>query len=202
MTRPPDLQSFLDAAVGVLGGALSDPAQMSAFGLIHKALELPGQFPDPAGSRLPVCEHLARAADPGRQDAPALQHLLARFQAIEPLLTWTRRAGGLTNASASFPDGHANAIIVGPNGLEQRTDVWLGVSLMAPDVRYPDHSHPPEEIYLALSDGAFRHGEDDWVEPGAGGTFHNPPRIRHTMRSRADPLLALWFLLDRNVSAG
>ena len=28
----------------------------------------------------------------------------------------------------------------------------VGVSLMAPAVQYPDHRHPPEEVYLALVD--------------------------------------------------
>jgi Dimethlysulfonioproprionate lyase len=35
-----------------------------------------------------------------------------------------------------------------------RDDVTLGISLMAPHVRYPDHQHPPEEIYVSLASGA------------------------------------------------
>lgn len=57
-----------------------------------------------------------------------------------------------------FRDGHVNATIAGPEGLEIRRDVWIGViiSLMAPHMRYPDHRHPPEEIYVVLSDGQWR----------------------------------------------
>lgn len=85
-------------------------------------------------------------------------------------------------------------MILGPAGLENRTDVWLGVSLLAPHVRYTDHSHAPEETYLVLSDGQFQHGESAWLSPGVGGSIYNPPWVRHAMRSGTAPLLALWAL--------
>lgn len=85
-------------------------------------------------------------------------------------------------------------MILGPAGLENRTDVWLGVSLLAPHVRYTDHSHAPEETYLVLSDGQFQHGESAWLSPGVGGSSYNPPWVRHAMRSGTAPLLALWAL--------
>jgi hypothetical protein len=85
-------------------------------------------------------------------------------------------------------------MILGPAGLEHRTDVWLGVSLMAPSVRYTDHAHAPEETYLVLSEGEFRQGEADWFTPGVGGSFYNPPWIKHAMRSGAAPLFAFWAL--------
>jgi hypothetical protein len=79
-------------------------------------------------------------------------------------------------------------------GHEPRDDVWVGASLLAPDVRYPDHHHAPEEVYLALSRGKFRHGEDEWFEPGIGGIFHNIPNIKHAMASVATPFFAIWCL--------
>ncbi|MGE4251469.1 MAG: dimethylsulfonioproprionate lyase family protein, partial [Parvibaculaceae bacterium] len=97
-------------------------------------------------------------------------------------------------ASPNFTDGHANAMIVGPNGYEPRTDVWVGVSLLAPRVRYPDHDHAPEEVYLVLSQGRFRQGEADWFEPGIGGSFYNTPNVKHAMASGDAPLFAVWCL--------
>lgn len=98
-------------------------------------------------------------------------------------------------ASSNFRDGHANAMILGPGGLEDRNDLWLGVTLMAPHVRYPDHDHPPEETYLVLSHGEFKQADKDWFSPGIGGSFYNPPGIKHAMRSLDRPLLAFWALL-------
>ena len=66
---------------------------------------------------------------------------------------------------------------------------------LVPEVRYPDHTHPPEELYLVLSDGDFRNAETEWTKPGIGGLFHNPPGIVHAMRSTDKPLLAVWMLV-------
>ncbi len=79
-------------------------------------------------------------------------------------------------------------------GLEPRGDVRIGVSLMAPDLQYPDHHHPPEEIYLALRKGEWRQEEGPWHEPGLGGLVFNPSNIVHAMWSTDTPLLALWCL--------
>jgi hypothetical protein len=112
---------------------------------------------------------------------------------IEPSLRRRRR---LSEASASdnFFEGHANAMILGPGGLENRYDAWLGATLMAPRVRYPDHNHAPEETYLVLSEGDFRHGDSSWFVPGVGGSFYNAPGIEHAMRSGDQPLFAFWAL--------
>jgi len=115
------------------------------------------------------------------------------FAAIEPQLSWKIRAGAETQGEP-FVTGHANAAIIGPQGLEVRNDVAVGVSLLAPHVRYPDHRHPPEEIYLVLSGGEWRQDSNPWHEPGIGGLVYNPPHVVHAMRSAELPLLALWFL--------
>jgi quercetin dioxygenase-like cupin family protein len=65
---------------------------------------------------------------------------------------------------------------------------------MAPHTRYPDHRHPPEEIYVVLSEGEWCQESGPWHEPGIGGLVYNPPNIVHAMRSAERPLLALWFL--------
>jgi len=96
-----------------------------------------------------------------------------------------------------FTGGHANVDIVGPaaEALEQRDDVRIGMSLMAPGITYPDHRHPPEEVYLVLSAGDWRQGARAWHSPGLGGIVYNPPDIVHAMRSTTtEPLLAVWCL--------
>lgn len=85
-------------------------------------------------------------------------------------------------------------MIIGPGGIEERRDVAIGVSLLGPHVRYPDHNHAPEEVYLVLSPGRFKHGDEDWVEPRIGGIFHNSPHLWHAMASDEVPLFALWLL--------
>ncbi len=144
--------------------------------------------------RLPACIHLETASAPERFEDAALRALVEAFRALEPDLTWYERTGDAPGANAAYPGGHANTMIVGPGGLLRHQSVWLGMSLMAPKVRYPDHTHPPEETYLALSDGDFFQEGRGWFTPGMGGTFYNPPGIRHAMRSGERPFLAMWAL--------
>lgn len=192
--RSDALQSFVDAARAAFGQFARAPESRRSIRQIFSALDHPAAERSGPGARLPVCLHLdAALAIETEQDL--LRDLLDRFKAVEPSLEWRPRPSYDQSASDNFAAGHANAMILGPGGLEDRKDVWLGVTLMAPHVRYPDHNHAPEETYLVLSDGDFRHGAGDWFTPGIGGSFYNEPDIRHAMRSAGTPLFAFWALL-------
>jgi quercetin dioxygenase-like cupin family protein len=139
-------------------------------------------------ARHPACDWLTpalRLAEAGPRSA-----LGSAFAAVEPGLAWAPRKG----AEGAFRDAHANAVILGPGGLEERSDLWIGVTVMAPGTIYPTHAHPPEEVYLPLTRGEWWNAEMDWTDPGPGGFIYNPPGITHTMRAGATPFLALWYL--------
>lgn len=147
------------------------------------------------GQRLPVCRLLAPAVAHAKGAAADLAALADAFVALEPEVHWRRRPSD----DPVFAEGHASAWIVGPGAeaIEQRDDVRLGVSLMAPGIVYPDHRHPPEEVYVALSPGAWRQNDGPWREPGTGGTVYNPADIVHAMRAAPSaPLFAVWCLSD------
>ncbi|WP_331372747.1 dimethylsulfoniopropionate lyase [Sinorhizobium chiapasense] len=192
--RSEALQLFIDAVIIAFDQFALAPESRRSIRQIFSALEVPGAQRSGPGSRLPVCSHLDTALAM-ETEHDSLRRLANRFEAIEPLLEWRRRSNYDGSASDNFHDGHANAMIIGPGGLEARTDVWIGVTLMAPHVRYPDHNHRPEEVYLVLSDGAFRQGDGQWFRPGFGGSFYNEPGIKHAMRSFEKPFLAFWALL-------
>ncbi|MBS8258725.1 transcriptional regulator [Roseibium polysiphoniae] len=198
--RSAALQAFVDAAETAFSdrakGEASQRSVSRSFSALTALADKPRTAPAGEGSRLPVCDaHLDQMIDPTRFPDADLAALAATFQALEPALSWSKRKGTTAAASGTFDQGHANTLIIGPGGLERRTDVWLGVSLLAPEVRYPDHDHPPEETYLCMSRGEFTHGGSDWFEPGPGGSFYNSPGIMHAMRSGSEPLLAFWLLL-------
>jgi quercetin dioxygenase-like cupin family protein len=192
--RPESLQDFLNAARAALAAHVVSPDATASLNRIFAALETSGTMAGTPGARLPPCAHLAKAADPSQFTDPSLHRLIEAFLRLEPQLHWRPRSGDCTNAGPGFAENHANAYIVGPGGIERRSDVWIGMSLVAPNIRYPDHTHPPEETYLVLSPGQFMQGEGNWFEPGIGGTLYNPPGILHAMHSGAAPLLALWAL--------
>lgn len=189
--RPPDLQAFLDQLFEALKGA---PAMPEAGRCIDRVFTALTDYRGPGTNRparLPACAHLEPALNKARVTHAAL---VESFAALESRLTWTKRPKWDHTASANFAEGHANTLIVGPGAYEERDDVWVGVSLLAPHVRYPDHNHGPEEVYLLLSEGRFQHGDEDWYAPDIGGTFYNTPNIRHAMASGDVPFFAIWCL--------
>jgi hypothetical protein len=126
------------------------------------------------------------------RNATSTARVATAFASLAPALTWLQRPG--SEADSQFHAGHANCLIVGPGGLEARDDVRVGASLLAPNVRYPDHSHPPEEVYVVLSDGEWFGTAARWYRPGIGGIVHHQPGVLHAMRSGETPLLAVWCL--------
>lgn len=201
--RDPLLEDFLTSLAAAFRARDVGPQAAAAIGRIDDALRSPGPAGSTTANRLPVCRYLTEAVATARAGSEPLARLADAFMALAPSLAWAPRAAGGPFASDNWPEGHANATIVGPKGLEDRDDLAIGVSLLAPRVRYPDHCHAPEEVYLVLSPGRFQHGDSDWFEPGIGGTLHNPPRIRHAMASGEAPLLAIWCLwIGRPASAG
>ncbi|MGQ0485341.1 MAG: dimethylsulfonioproprionate lyase family protein [Hyphomicrobiales bacterium] len=136
-------------------------------------------------------EAIAKGVSPTSRAA----RLAEALDQLAPSLAWSRRPGAEA-AGADFAEGHANAVVAGNSGIERHRDVSIGISVMAPNIQYPDHRHPPEEVYVVLSPGAGRQGEAPWFEPGVGGIVYNPPDIVHAMKSRAAPLLAVWCLWE------
>ena len=136
-------------------------------------------------------DNLTDAVRTAKTGPPAVRALTDTFMEIAPFIPWYQRP------EPDFPDfmrGHANAFIVGPRGVEKRAKTIVGATLMAPGLQYPDHHHPPEELYIALSDGEWRQDEAAWHSPGLGGLVHNPGNVTHSMRSKSEPLLTIWCL--------
>ncbi|MDE2444641.1 MAG: transcriptional regulator [Alphaproteobacteria bacterium] len=193
--RDRSLQDFVVALQASFAAATKPETETQFITKLFSALEVPGTRVQPIAMSLPVCSHL-KIAFANARARPQVAELAKAFEVIEPQLAWKRRASSGPHASENWLEGHANAVIIGLGGLEERSDVTVGVSLMAPDVRYPDHTHPPEELYMVLSDSHFQHGDEAWRIPGIGGTFHNSPGIQHAMASIAEqPLLAIWTML-------
>lgn len=192
--RDSHLQKLFDFSQQIIA-ACGDPRAVRAGERVFGRLSAHEGARRAAGTeRLPVVECAIATAIAGLAAARSpVPDLAGAFAALEPDLAWGRRR----NAEAvgePFLGGHANAMLAGPGGLEERADVMVGVSLMAPHIVYPDHDHPPEEVYIALSPGEWWNAAMDWTEPGPGGIIYNPPGILHAMRSQGQPFLALWFL--------
>ena len=185
---------FLDTARDTLSARVEErtPPATVAAGVFEALATSVGVIAPGTLAPPPAYRHLSSALERARA-APGLSPLAEAFEALEPELRWRRRSGSEAHGTA-FHDGHANAEIVGPMGLEQRSDVWFGASLVAPDVRYVEHRHPPAEIYIVMSEGEWYREGCGWHVPGLGGVVYNPPNVVHAMRAGSTALLALWLL--------
>jgi hypothetical protein len=166
--RSPEFQQFLTSAETAIrhGCGVDGPVHAAADRMFSAFKVLAGQVERKRTSRLPVCRHLATALDHARRQPGPVSALADAFAVLEPWLNWKVRAGAEAHGE-QFLDGHANATLAGPEGLEIWRDIRIGVSLMAPNVRNPDHHHPPEEIYVVLSDGQWRQADRPWHEPSS-----------------------------------
>ena len=192
--RDTNLQQLLDLSRGLIAHSGHARAMAAGARVFDRLAQGSGASVAVAAERLPACQHMIEAALSGLAVRPSpLPELASAFAAVETGLRWTRRKNSEA-LGERFRDGHGNATLIGPGGIEERSDVWVGATVMAPQITYPDHDHPPEEVYIALSPGEWWNAAMDWTEPGPGGVIYNPPGILHAMRSGAQPFLALWFL--------
>jgi hypothetical protein len=176
----------------------NEPPSAAAFlARIMEALE--GDLPaNPA--RQPTRPNVLKWLDPAleiaRGQSPELAGVADAFAALAPRLHWGPRPGS-EDVSKNFYENHANTVFVGHDGLAKHRDIRIGCSLVAPNIDYPTHQHPPEEAYLVLAGGDWSQHKGDWVAKGPGDAVHNPPMAFHAMRAKDTPLLAIWMLWVR-----
>lgn len=202
MRRDPLLRHFIEAVVaGLSDGHPTLPEaravcdRMSA-GLRQHQDPAPSPRPayaQPAACRLPACRHLPAALNAARAGPARIRDLADALAAIEPRLAWYRSASA-REAGPDFLDGHANAVVLGDEGLEPAGAVAVGISLVAPGILYPRHRHAPEEVYVVLSEGSWMASDGPFRRRGPGDLAHTPPGAWHAMRAGTVPLLAIWCL--------
>ncbi len=187
-----DVNLFVDAFLASVDHSRPQPADAAFAERLSARLSAAGPPAAPVESRrIEACEHLGPAlADLDQAPAP-LRRLGAAIAALGPRLAWSRRSYDGPDAER-FAASHANAVVI----RSAQTGVVVGLSLMAPGTAYPDHTHPPDEMYLVLSEGEWRREGGDWFAPGLGGTVRNAPGVSHAMRSKERPLLAVWALIS------
>jgi hypothetical protein len=193
MIRSAELQAFYDATRHALAASNAGYAARALADRIFTALEDPADQASFPPQQLPVCQYLGPALNLAREQGGPIEALADALCGVAPRLIWARRPFA-HDVDPAFQAGHANAVVVGEDGLEIRHDIWIGISLLAPQTHYPDHRHPPEEIYSVLSPGEWKQNDGPWHSPGIGEVVHNPPNIIHGMRSKSMPLLAVWCL--------
>ena len=195
--REPPLAEFIDVLSDAATAATIDlddaDERPAAVQRIFDALSTGRGIAPVQPAALDVCRHLTASLATARSGPGPIAGLADAFAPLVPSLNWRLRPAE-DGEDLNFRGGHANADIIGPAGLERHDDVVVGVSLLAPGVIYPDHSHPPEEIYVVMTEGEWFNEEAGWYTPGVGAVVYHRSDIVHAMRSANEPLLAIWCL--------
>lgn len=106
-------------------------------------------------------------------------------------LTWFREPAG-PFASMNFEKSNSHAVVVGPGGLEERADARIGIAMLAPYMRMPDHKLDCPRAYLALTDFEFSTESTGWMRVEAGTVCFAPASELVAYRCTATPLLTIW----------
>ncbi|MCJ8340269.1 MAG: dimethylsulfoniopropionate lyase [Pseudomonadales bacterium] len=193
--RPYELQQLLNLLKSVMTEKALEP--INAYQLtrhIFSTLDnTPGIISTEQPRQVAACRHFDAAIDNIRNAVPSIYPFADALAALEPRLHWRHRRPA-KNLLGTEHENIASAILVGPDGLEQREDIQIGMTLMAPNMLFTEHRHPPQEVYAVLSKGQWRQNNQPWHEPMAGGFVYNPANIVHAFRSTDAPLLAIWCL--------
>ncbi|QRM57886.1 dimethylsulfonioproprionate lyase family protein [Sinorhizobium sp. BG8] len=124
-----------------------------------------------------------------------LGSLAALLEQLGPHLSRRIGAGG-PYASVNFSASHAHATVAGPGGLEERADVQVGLTVMAPYCRFPDHKHPRRRLMLFLSNAEVSLNDGEWEKKRVGGVQLVDAGEKFAIRCTAEPMLAVWCEVD------
>lgn len=140
------------------------------------------------GTPHPVAEILK--GEPPSKNKP-LSDVLSVFRPLADALPWRYSY----SSRPDFPgieNRMAWAELVGPKAPFHSDQVCLGITVIGPRVRYPEHAHPAVEVYYVLS------GTARWTAKGVtkaqppGAYILHPSNIVHVMETGDEPLIAAY----------
>ncbi|ASY63026.1 putative transcriptional regulator protein [Sinorhizobium sojae CCBAU 05684] len=190
-SRPKTLQNLINVA-GSLFLAHDVPVMAKyVAGKIFHTLMKPSSLYSAGGNILPPAEHLAETLVEASRRGGTIGAMGDAILAIAPELRWYRSKSG-PFASVNFARDHAHASIIGPGGIEDRDDVYVGLTVMGPYSRFPDHRRKYATAYLPLSRVEVLTDDGDWTVADPGRAFFVEEGREFAMRCTGNPLLLLW----------
>ncbi|MGR9408119.1 dimethylsulfonioproprionate lyase family protein [Rhizobium leguminosarum] len=191
--RPESLQQVIDAMGNfLLSSGAATMARFEGANVVHLlqergAIQSRSNQSNTCLLRKECSEALERLA-PTSTDGHDLAH---GIMDLLDDLDWYRGRSG-PYASANFDHDHAHAILVGRGGIEERSDLRIGLTVMGPYTRFPDHEQTSSRVVLVLSEGEFQSDRSGWFREQVGSSIFYPAGRQFAMRCTARPLLTLW----------
>ncbi len=196
--QSPSLESLFNQAWAA-AGARSDKLTGGHVELPPTAMWGEALTSEPTGWDLPVIKHLEDALLVSQDYC--LAHLGASLAGCLDRLSWSQnRAYVEMGGQDEFLAGYGFAPLSSAEGPIKRAVPMGGFILLAPNLLYPGHYHPPREIYLILTPGARWKIEDgDWFDVAPGDLILHQPSVVHATMTGDEPFLAFVSWLDPSV---
>ncbi|MDD5348973.1 MAG: dimethylsulfonioproprionate lyase family protein [Chthoniobacteraceae bacterium] len=153
--------------------------------LLEPLPPLSGPFPR---NRQPATRHLEAAFQAG---SAATADLLATIRPVASHLPW-RYSYTKRKDAPGIGRNIAFAELVGPKAPFQSDRVCLGLTLIGPGTLYPAHAHPAVELYYVVAGMAEWTAGENAQRPAPGAFVLHPSQVVHSMRTDAEPLLAVY----------
>ncbi len=171
-------------------------------------------YPDPGVERfrdgvadwgsewVPVAPHYLPAADTLTQALPlaaaGTRTLASLFEKEKASLKWEQdfaKVDAVTDAAMRA--GYSSVEIIGECGPFVSSQVRAGIGVWGPNIDYPPHRHPAEEVYVVLAGSAeflLREGHGaPWAKRTAGDVVYVPSMTNHGIRTRRDPVAVFYM---------
>jgi quercetin dioxygenase-like cupin family protein len=139
-------------------------------------------------SQHPITRHIHAAFAGGTRETAAI------IEALKPVvycLPWQYTYPARADAPG-LGQNIAFAEIIGPAAPLPSERVCLGLTLIAPGTRYPEHHHPATELYHVLAGSALWTADGETQRQPPGAFILHPSQIEHAMETREEPLLAVY----------
>jgi hypothetical protein len=147
---------------------------------------------------LPVVTCLNELVD---RSTPALLPLVQAVADAADVLEW-RQTYSAADFGPAFLERYGWTELIGQRGPIPSTKIACGFLMLGPDTDYPSHAHEAEELYLPLAGAAlWMRDAEDFVSRPAGLPIYHSSWMPHAMRTRADPLLALYVWRGGDLAA-
>lgn len=129
---------------------------------------------------------------------PEIKTIVDQLYNANEAAIWGHAPGyTVDNVGQVFLDNYCHALITGPDGPLKCESPLGAFVLFGPQTLYKDHSHRPNEIYLALTPGGeWRVGNSGWRALDAGETIFVPSEAVHAIRTGTEPILTFSFWLE------
>lgn len=136
----------------------------------------------------PLIQHLPAALALAHTHAPEVASVL---EPVAELLPW-RYSYPPRHDAPGLESAMGWAELVGPEAPLRSGEVCFGLTLIGPDSYYLPHRHPATELYRVLAGSAdWTAGVETATQPPGSYILH-PTNCVHAMRTREEPLLAIY----------